>query len=177
MIEIHHNRKTIRLKDYDYSQNGMYYVTICTKNREPILTKIKINSKICRGRVPPLPDTKQINIIKTNTAIGIIIENAIKNINQINNIKIHRYVIMPDHIHFIVQLYNPGRGGTMPIQSIVGRFKSYTTIQYNILNKTIGMKLWQRNYYEHIIRNEKEYNQICEYIKNNPVNYINNHFT
>ena len=55
---------------------------------------------------------------------------------------------------------------------IIGRFKSYTTKQYNLLKNTIGKKLWQRNYYEHIIRNEKEYYKICEYIKNNPIQYF-----
>ena len=68
---------------------------------------------------------------------------------------------MPDHIHFIISINNDkGRGGTLPLQGIIRKFKSYTTKKYNILNNTIGIKLWQRNYYEHIIRNEKEYYKI-----------------
>lgn len=82
---------------------------------------------------------------------------------------------MPNHIHCIIQLEkNQGRGGTLPLQAIIGRFKSFTTKQYNLLNNTIGIKLWQRNYFEHIIRNEKEYLEICKYIEENPIKYYLN---
>ena len=148
----------------------MYYITICTKNREKILSNIKIKQR--RGRVPPLPNNN-ISIIQKHTSIGNIVETTIKNINQSKNIKINKYVIMPDHVHFIIKINNiEGRGGTLPLHDIIGRFKSFTTKQYNLLNQSIGMKLWQRNYFEHIIRNEKEYYKICEYIENNPINYI-----
>jgi len=152
----------------------MYYITICTKNREKILSNIEINP--CRGRVPPLPNNHKdnVSIIQKHTETGKMVENAIKKINQINNVKLNNYVIMPNHIHFIVILNNiEGRGGTLPLHNIIGRFKSFTTKQYNLLNKTIGVKLWQRNYFEHIIRNEEEYYKICEYIENNHINYIN----
>ena len=179
---IYYQRKTSRLKDYDYSQDGMYYITICTKDRKNILSKIEMNKEICRGRVPPLPSDNnnlidETIIITKYSAIGEVIKNTIDNFNKIINIKIRNYVIMPNHIHFIIELENyniKGRGGTLPLQTIIGRFKSFTTKQYNFLNKTAGMKLWQRNYFEHVIRNEKEYNEICEYIKNNPINYILN---
>ena len=148
----------------------MYYVTICTYNRQEILSKI--DSNYCRGRVPPLP-TNQIEI--KNTEIGEIIENTIKIINQKDNVKICNYIIMPNHIHCIIQLEkNQGRDGTLPLQAIIGRFKSFTTKQYNLLNNTIGIKLWQRNYFEHIIRNEKEYLEICKYMKENPIKYYLN---
>ena len=165
----------------------------------------KINANKCRGRVPPLPPIKNrpnkqnisplqqnscqqnIEIIQMHTQIGKIIEDTIKNMNQLNYIKIEPYVIMPDHIHFIVELKNDinkmnldgrgnflyeGRGGTLPLHAIIGQFKSFTTKQYNLLNKTIGIKLWQRGFYEHIIRNENEYYRICEYIRNNPIRYF-----
>ena len=79
---------------------------------------------------------------------------------------------MHDHIHFIISIKNEGRGGTLPLHAIVGKIKSYTTQKFNKINNTIGMKLWQRNYYEHIIRNENEYYKICKYIENNPIKYI-----
>ena len=191
MITIYFNRKSIRLKNYDYSQNGIYFITICTHNREEILSKIAL-CEMCRGGVPSPPSKKyiltsennippsknnhKIQIIHTNTSIGKIVEHEIYHINK-TNIKIFPYVIMPDHIHFIVHIFE-GEDGTPPLHSIIGRFKSYTTKKYNEFNKETKQykKLWQRNYYEHVIRNEKEYFQICEYIYNNPIRYVQKYY-
>ena len=175
MISIFSSRKSLRLKNYDYSQNGLYYVTICTRNREEILSEIKINSYFS-GRKTTISFN---DIIIVYTKVGNIILSEINNINQQKNILIHNYVIMPNHIHFIIQLNHNkneimGRGGTLPLQTIIGRFKSFTTKQYNILSNSFGIKLWQRNYYEHIIRDEKEYLKIIQYIQNNPFRWIEN---
>ena len=187
-IKIEYNRKSIRLKKYDYSKNGDYFITICTKNREKILSTIEIPQDTCRGRVPPLPETEYINnipIIQTYTKISEIIKETFNNISKLDNVSIEDYIIMPDHIHFIAQLNNldmkycknttKGRGGTLPLHDIIARFKSFTTKQYNEINGTIGMKLWQRNYFEHIIRNEKEYLEILKYMQYNPLKYAIKH--
>ena len=92
----------------------MYYVTVCTKNRENILSEIKLNDNCCRGRVPPLPNEN--NYIIEYTLIGKIIKNTVENINEKNYYKINNYIIMSDRIHFIVQINNDkGRGGTLPL--------------------------------------------------------------
>lgn len=169
-----HNRKSIRLKNYDYSKNGMYFVTICTYQRNPILCKIYNNANVGAGCHPCPKTKKQNNLKKQNdiiiqlSPIGKFIENEIKHQN------IEKYIIMPDHIHCIINNYNQGRDGTLPLHRIVGKIKSYTTKKYNEINNTNGLKLWQRNYYEHIIKNEKEYYNICEYIKQNPQKWIEN---
>jgi len=156
--EIHH-RKSIRLKYYDYTTTGYYFITICTQNRKHILSKIKYDD--CRGRVPPLP---------VNTKIGNEIEKTIKYIvNKYDYIEINDYIIMPNHIHLIIE--KMGRDGTLPLQKIIGELKSFTTRRYNEFNRTQNEKLWQRNYYEHIIRNEKEYYKIIEYIRTNPLKW------
>ena len=153
-------RKQIRLKEYDYSQPGYYFVTICTQNRKCILSHIKLN-KNCRGEVPPSP---------VKTEIGKQVAETIKYIVcKYNNIEIDSYIIMPNHIHLIIQ--NTGEGGTSPLHKIITEIKTYTTKKYNELNKTQQLKLWQRNYYEHVIRSEKEYYKILEYIENNPINW------
>lgn len=109
--------------------------------------------------------------------IGNYIENSINYMNEMENVKIGCYVIMPDHVHMIVEFGDvvgstkAGRGGTLPLQRIIGRLKSYTTKRFNVLNGTVGVKLWQRGFYERIIRNENEYVRTCEYIENNPINY------
>lgn len=90
-------RKDIRLKHYDYSLEGYYFITICTKNRECLLSTII--SGDCRGRVPPLP---------ANTKIGDEIEKTIKYlVNKYKFIEINNYIIMPNHIHLIIE---NGRG-------------------------------------------------------------------
>lgn len=163
-----YNRKSIRLKDYDYSQNGMYFITICTQNRNCILSNI-IASDVGAGLV-----SAQIKL----TEIGNIINNIYLNLeNQFENIKLHDFIIMPNHIHGIIEISK--RADTRPaptLSDIICAFKSKST-DYMLKGikmgkyKPIDKRLWQRNYYEHVIRNEKEYIQIVEYIINNPINW------
>lgn len=174
-------RKTLRLQGYDYSQQGMYYITICTKNREQILSKI-IRKPILNdvGVDDPVHPNTPKHITKNNvnvgtddparpmlTDIGRIIENCIKQNEKIyKNVIIDEYVIMPDHVHMIIFL--TGGQSRPPLQKIIQGFKSVTTrncFKYEI------QKLWQRNYYEHIIRNEKEYFKIKKYILENPIRW------
>ena len=87
-------RKSIRLKEYDYSQNGAYFITICTHNRERIFGDI-VGQGLCSCRLSP---------------IGEIINNEILNIEKrYMGIKIDKYVIMPNHIHLIIQIHNESR--------------------------------------------------------------------
>ena len=150
-------RKNIRLKSYDYSLEGYYFITICTKNRECILSKIKCGS------------VKTDPYIELND-IGKFVEKKLKEIEKhFETIKIHDYVIMPNHLHFVLEQTNVGAGLDQPankitIGNVVGLFKSG-------ISRKIGYAIWQRNYYEHVIRNEKEYLMIKQYIINNPYNW------
>lgn len=150
-------RKQIRLKYYDYSQNGYYFVTICTCERQPLFGEI-VGATLC-GR--PNHPNKMIEMW------------LLKLENKFCDVKICEYVIMPDHIHFIVAKTGDHTGS--PLRDIVGWFKTMTTNEY-IKNVKEGKympfhkKIWQRGYYEHIIRNETDYLQIMEYILNNPLN-------
>lgn len=120
-----------------------------------------MNLNDCMGEVPPSP---------AKTKIGKQIEETIKYITcKYDNIEIDDYVIMPNHIHLII--HNTGEGGTSPLHRIIIEIKTYTTKKYNEFNGTKCLKLWQRNYYEHIIRNEKEYYMIKQYIQYNPLNW------
>ena len=193
MRKIYNNRKSIRLKNYNYSKNGMYFITICTKNREPILSKIHEKSMQTPVGVALLGDPykkqqyNKFNNTKTNkcvymelTEIGKIIQTNIKTINAINkNVNIKPFVIMPDHVHFILEINvqwsdkinvkGSPRSATPTVPKLINSFKS-------IVSKKIGYSIWQRNYYEKIIRNENEYYRICEYIKNNPNKWADNCF-
>lgn len=154
-------RKNIRLKNYDYSQAGYYFITICTKDRRKLL------SKIVGGGFHPAP----------NTELSLIGREIVKTIdfidNQYSDVFIDKYIIMPNHIHLIIILQGSQLGGhgNLPLHKIVGQLKSYTNKKYNYINKTENLILWQRNYYDHIIRNEKEYQEIWKYIEINPLKW------
>ena len=94
-------------------------------------------------------------------------QNLIEIKQHFKAIKIHDYIIMPNHVHFIIEKISVGAGLDQPrirISDVIGLFKSGVSRQ-------LGYSIWQRNYYEHIIRNEKEYLEILEYIQNNPLKW------
>ena len=153
-----HHRKSIRLKDYDYSKEGMYFVTICTKDRECILSEI-VGAHICA----------QIEL----TQAGIIVEDCLYKLEEMYTyVKLHNFVIMPNHIHMILEIDHSCRAQicapttTKTVGQIIRGLKAGTS-------KIIKYSIWQRNYFEHIIRNEKELYKIIEYIKYNPLNWEN----
>lgn len=163
-----HHRRSIRLKGYDYSSSGLYYVTICTQNRELLFGEINQNEML-------------LNIA------GKMIEKWWKELlNKFPTITLDDYVIMPNHMHGIINIVGaalrgrPFRPKGQPhrvaptLGDILDWFKTMTTNEY-IKNVRMNnwqpfeRSLWQRNYYEHIIRNEEDLNQIKEYVKNNPL--------
>ena len=150
-------RKHLRIPQYNYSNEGFYFITICTLNRKCIL------SKIIYTRVYELP---QLLLSK----YGKIVEKYIKSMNSFyKDVQIINYVIMSNHIHFICEIKetinnksnNPSK---MRIPMLISTFKRFT-------NKECMLKIWQRDYYEHVIRNEKEYIEIEQYIEDNPYNW------
>lgn len=178
-----HHRRSIRLKDYDYSQSGLYFITICTQNHRCLFGEIADGAMI-------LNDAGQM--IHDHWAILP---------NRFNSIELHEFIVMPNHFHGIVELVVVGaplvgalverhqigqpQGIAPPtppeinptIGDVVGAFKSLTTNEYiaGVKQKswpTFSKKLWQRNYYEHIIRSEQSYLEIAEYIQNNPLKWL-----
>ena len=147
-------RKPTRLKNYGYSQNGYYFITICTHNKQKILCNIV-------GEGFPLPQL---------TENGEILKNIILSVNKkYNCVNIDKYVIMPNHIHIIFCIQNNGRGDPSPtISHVVGWLKYNATTQVNKKNNTSGYKIFQRSFHDHIIRGEKDYLKIWNYIDTNP---------
>lgn len=150
-------RKNIRLNDYNYSSNGAYFITICTKNKENLLWK-----NVGANCVRPLD---QLPLSK----IGIVIENEIYKLNTVyENIKVDKYQIMPNHIHLIIFIYEDSNGRTQfapTISRIIKQFKGSIT-------KQIEFSIWQKSFYDRVIRNEKEYQSVWNYIHNNPLKYL-----
>jgi len=168
-------RKSIRLKDYDYSQAGLYFMTICTQNRLHLFGEIVNDNMVFNDA-------------------GNMIEKLWREIpNHFKNTRLHEYIIMPNHIHGIIEISSVGASlvgvqndgqfqngqpqGIAPtcktIGNIVGAFKSLTTneyikmVQQNIL-PPFDKRIWQRNYWEHIIRDEHEHAHIAQYMMDNP---------
>lgn len=177
-----HHRRSIRLRGYDYSKSGAYFITICVKNRECILSEI--NKNVGAGLAPALRLNSVGKPIYVNrlTGIGGIVE---KNWNEISDhyphVRVDDYVIMPNHLHgvVVIESYTQSmffeRAGASPaptLGQIIGMFKSKCAIDYlkyiESNNLNIVGNLWQRNYYERIIRDENDLKRIREYIRNNP---------
>ena len=145
-------RRPNRIPDYDYGTNGAYFVTICTQDRRRILSDI-----VGDGLPVPKP-------------CGLIAQDFIRNISEkYPAVMVDKYVIMPDHIHFLISIHeqvrHPGRGVPTPRTSVVARFVG--TFK-RFCNKEYGQNIWQTRYYDHVIRNQQDYDEIWEYIDNNP---------
>ena len=163
------HRKSIRLKGYDYSQVGAYFVTICMNRRVCLLGDV-VNGKMVLNDTGKLVDRWWVNLS-----------------GRFSNIELDQYVVMPNHFHGIISIVgadqcvcpkNPKEGEHTgsPLHRIIQWFKTMSTNEYIHAVKQMGWtafdkKLWQRNYYEHIIRNENEMFRIREYVQNNPVNW------
>ena len=148
-------RKHNRLGEFHYGSGYSYFITVCTKDRVRILSDITVGEDII------LPQTK-VNL----TNYGQIVENALLSIpNYYEGASIDEYVIMPNHIHFILTIRNNGRMISSPTMStIVGQFKRASS-------KTAGFSLWQRSFYDHVIRNRQDYEETRKYIFENPQNW------
>jgi len=162
-----HHRRSIRLKHYDYSLAGLYFITICAQNRACLFANIK-------------NDHLFLN------AAGLMLEQQWKDLAlRFNNIVLHQFVVMPNHFHGIIEITSKESGqplGIGPtgksytIGEMVGAFKSLSTFAYmqSVKNDNwpaFDKKLWQANFYEHIIRDESCYLKIVEYIETNPLKW------
>lgn len=155
-------RKNIRLKDYDYSSNGVYFITICTKDRVKILSTLSVGDG-----APDVPMEGDLFLQLTDT--GKIVEEYILSANRTKGVNIDNYVIMPDHIHLLLRIDNPDYCGTSeapsPTNSLVPRAIS---VLKRLINKKVGENIFQRSYHDHIIRTEKDYFDAWNYIDSNP---------
>ena len=158
-------RKEHRLKSYDYSQNGAYFVTICTRNRQYLFW-----NNYDFGRVGAAFGGPQSKI--TLSEYGKIVKEELKIIPSIypDIVFIPKSVIMPNHIHLIIVLNAYSESGppkaAPTIGSIINKFKGS-------VSKKSGFHVWQRSFYDRIIRNEQEYRAFWKYIETNPMTWKN----
>lgn len=154
-----HNRQSIRLAGFDYSQEGSYFITICTHNRKSLFGEIFKEQMVM------------------NQVGDIVYQEWLKIPNRFQGIQLGSFVVMPNHIHGIISILKsiPGQ----KVGKIIGAYKSLSANGYIQLMKKNVMpveKLWQRNFFEHIIRDDEDYSRIIDYINNNPENWENDQY-
>lgn len=168
--DIHH-RRSIRLKGYDYTQNGAYFVTIVTYQREHLFGKV-VNGVMRLNEWGEIARREWFKTVELRPYVELFED---------------EFVVMPNHAHGIIWVNNDVVGAerrsaptTAPTQptvtagslgAIVRAYKSAVTYAINAARQTRGVMVWQRNYYEHIIRNNAELNRIRKYIIENPLKW------
>ncbi len=155
-------RKTPRLKEYDYSSSGVYFVTVCTKNRKPLLSKI-VN--VGAGVL----DRPQVQLLP----YGVVADKQIKQLNDFYSyLSVEKSVIMPNHIHMLISLSENGRSRTPAPTSTTSTIAQFISTFKRFCNKQYGSNIWQRSYYDHIVRGEQDYQDIWNYIDQNPDKWL-----
>ena len=145
-------RKPNRLTEYDYSQPNAYFITICTHNKQMLFWE-NVGASIARPEIPQL------------SFYGKVVEKAISNIPNIYPmITVDNFVVMPNHIHLLLQIRADDSGRAMlapTISKVVQQMKGYVT-------KQLGVSVWQKLFHDHVVRGEKDYLEIWNYIEGNP---------
>ena len=148
-------RKELRIREYDYSAPGVYFVTICTANRENVLWET-VGADNIRLQDIPL------------SAIGKVVEQGVLQIPEhYENVRVDKFCIMSDHVHLILRIESDENGRMISaptVSTVVGSMKRW-------VSKQIGRSIWQKSFYEHGIRNQQDYDEIWEYIEHNPMKY------
>ncbi len=176
-------RKPNRIKDFDYKKPGMYFVTFWTEGRRCILANIKHSNPDIPIQSPAtspqnmdldahypgfVGETIGLPPYTTLTAIGEMTDQAIRNIPILHPmITIEQYVVMPNHVHILLQIHAEVDGRPMvspTINVLIGQLKGYVT-------KQVGKCIWQKSFYDHVVRNRQEYRDICKYIYENPASW------
>ena len=168
-------RKHPRLKEYDYSSNGYYYVTLCSKDMKCIFGEVKKN--VGRGLAPA--ERKYSDTVITLSSYGLIAEKQLFALEQrYDYVKIDKFVIMPNHVHAIIILNGKAAGAsprpTLP--DIMCAYKSLTTRECNKLSNIKGRRIFQESFYEKVIRGEKGYLEVWQYIDENPRKWQNDEY-
>lgn len=160
-----YHRRSIRLRKYDYSENGYYFVTICSLNREYIFGEVIDDSMVLNKK-------------------GMVLKKWLLNLDGRFRIEISNYQIMPNHVHMIIKIVGANHDSPKkengiyqsnirairesPVQNKRSELSKIIGYLKMNVSKEIGMRVWQRNYYERVIRNETEYLKIKEYVRLNP---------
>lgn len=153
-------RKNIRIDGYDYATAGAYFITVCTANREKLFwDNVKspcnaVGADSIRPQDVPL------------SPIGSLVEDAISQISEhYEHISVDNYCIMPDHVHILLRIDPTTSGVSVGLSTVIGSLKRWVSRQ-------AGRPIWQKSYFDHVIRGQRDYNEIWQYIEENPLKYL-----
>ena len=189
-------RKPLRIKEYDYDSDGCYYLTICTAGRKPILSAVTMPSTDCEKPHPavsptvgrddlgappparlleePLFGTATIRL----TPLGQMVERYLLQISDhYPGVTLNHYAIMPNHIHLLLTVTGQRRAeSSRPTQRETQRIPRIVAALKRLTNQTAGRCLWQDSYYDHVVRSERDYLRIWEYIDTNPAHWAEDEY-
>lgn len=175
-------RRNHRLKNFDYGSYNYYYVTICTRNKECLLSTITSTSSQRLDIINP----EDIRVEPTDIGLKVIdCWNNIQNLNE--NVEVKNFILMPNHIHGVIVIKNidpppenfekkydfqiAERRGRRSLQGLIKDFKSVTTRYYKKMSDSCE-SLWQESFYDTVITSQQQYENICNYIQYNPLNWL-----
>ena len=150
-------RKRNRLMHYDYSQNGLYFITICAADENVLFTRLTAVDDLAR------PYRSEL------TPLGSIADDAINAVPlHYDGVSIDKYVIMPDHMHLILRIETRPDRFAPSAATVIGSLKRAVSRRY-------GSSVWQKGFYDHVIRNKDDYLQTWQYIDANPMKWLEKH--
>ena len=179
--ELFPKRKNTRLTEFDYNTDGAYFITVCTHDRKSTLSRVvsPIEKNVGAG-VLDRPRTEAHTYLNATVELlpnGIIADKYINQLNEFyKDISVENYVIMPNHIHLLLWVktndVSNGRSGTpAPTMSQNSRVSRFVSTFKRFCNKEYGCDIWQRGFYDHIIRNQEDFEKHIDYICNNPIKW------
>ena len=157
-------RKPLRINNYDYNTPGAYFITFCTHNRKNLLSRI----------VGAIHESPELQL----TTCGMIVESVIQDIPAHLHVTIDRYVIMPNHVHLIAVITEADmlraiRESPLRTRTVISKLIGYIKMNASkAIRQHYGdVTVWQRGYYDHVIRNQEDYVALAEYIQTNPLRW------
>ena len=160
-------RKALRIPDFDYSQNGAYFFTICLQERRPLLGSVCLLAKPDQEILYP----EDVGV-ELSDAGKIVMETWLDLPHHNSSMELGPFIVMPDHVHGIVMLWE--RAGFEPaptaLTEIIRQLKTFSARRINRLLK-LSPPLWQRSFYDHVIRNERDFQDTASYIEANPLRF------
>ena len=181
------NRKEQRLSRYSYSENGAYFITICCENMSCLLGRIYADSVDIRPTVGGgVPDAPFPGLRMELTECGRLVDNKIKEMNeQYKGVCVDNYIIMPNHIHLLLSIEPTEGASRTPPPTVVNsrnNQRSNETVPQFVsylkrsTNKESGLRIWQRGYHDHVIRDSNDYQIRWKYISDNPARWAEDEY-
>lgn len=156
-------RKATRLQGFDYSQNGAYFVTICTKDRKNLFWESHANTQIVTWNSVGANCVRPQNL--PLSSVGKIVAHQLEKWHSTyDDVYLYAYVIMPNHLHIIINILPRKNGRPQDAPTLSRMIKQFK----GSVSKTVGETIWQRSFYDHVIRGKEDFEKIQEYVCGNP---------